>query len=82
MTETQEIVFKMISSQLGVHVEEISLESRFIGELGADSMAAVELIMAFEERFGIEIYDEDAEIMNVVGDIVNYIASKVMQKAA
>jgi acyl carrier protein len=59
--------------QLGVSAEEVTLEASFIDDLGADSLDLVELIMAMEEEFGLEISDEDAEKIQTVQDVVNYI---------
>jgi acyl carrier protein len=68
-----ERVKKIIIEQLGVEEEEISLESSYIDDLGADSLDIVELVMAFEEEFGVEIPDSDAEKVTTVGDTVEYI---------
>ncbi len=63
----------VIAEQLGLDVEEIKMESSFVDDLGADSLDIVELIMALEEEFDMEIPDEDAEKIAAVGDIVDYI---------
>ena len=63
----------MIVEQLGVEENEITLDSSFIDDLGADSLDIVELIMALEEEFDIEIPDEDAEKILTVGDALDYI---------
>ncbi|WP_368487675.1 acyl carrier protein [Clostridium sp. BJN0013] len=68
-----EKIQKIISEQLGIDSEEISLESSFIDDLGADSLDIVELIMAVETEFDLEIPDEEAEKVKVVGDVVDYI---------
>lgn len=68
---------KVISEQLGVQSEEIELKTSLIADLGADSLDIVELSMALEERFEIEIPDEDAEKMVTVGDVVNYVENKM-----
>ena len=74
MAETlEERVKKIICEQLGVEEDEVSPEAKFIEDLGADSLDTVELVMAFEEEFGIEIPDEDAEKIATVGDAVSYI---------
>ncbi len=76
MASTEEImgkVKKIISEQLGVDEGEITNESHFIDDLGADSLDTVELVMALEEEFGIEIPDEDAEKIQTVGDVQKYI---------
>jgi len=66
----------IIAEQLGVKVEEVTDAASFIEDLGADSLDTVELVMALEEEFGIEIPDEDAEKMSSVGDAIKYIESK------
>ncbi|MBN8220798.1 MAG: acyl carrier protein [Turneriella sp.] len=66
-------VKKIIAEQLGVDEGEINNESHFIDDLGADSLDTVELVMALEEEFGIEIPDEDAEKIQTVGDVQKYI---------
>lgn len=70
-------VKKIIVAQLNVEESEILLTSSFLTDLGADSLDIVELIMAFEDEFGIEIPDEDAEKIAVVGDAVDYISKLV-----
>jgi acyl carrier protein len=72
----EEKVKSIIAEQLGVKQEEIKPESSFIDDLGADSLDTVELVMALEEEFGIEIPDEDAEKMTSVGEAIKYIESK------
>ena len=66
----------IIAEQLGVKLEEVTDSASFIEDLGADSLDTVELVMALEEEFGIEIPDEDAEKMANVGDAIKYIGSK------
>ncbi len=61
---------------LGVNEDDVKLESKFVEDLGADSLDLVELIMAFEDKFGIEISDEEAEKMVTVKDVLDYISSK------
>ncbi|MCX7633755.1 MAG: acyl carrier protein [Turneriella sp.] len=76
MASTEEImakVKKIIAEQLGVDESEITNESHFIDDLGADSLDTVELVMALEEEFGVEIPDEDAEKIQTVGDVQKYI---------
>mgnify|MGYP006341942223 FL=1 len=70
---TFEKVRDIVVDQLGVEPDEVSIESTFIDDLGADSLDIVELIMAFEEEFGIEIPDEAAEKIKTVQDVVSYI---------
>jgi acyl carrier protein len=68
-----EKVKKMIVEQLGVNESEVVPEAKFIDDLGADSLDIVELVMALEDEYGIEIPDEDAEKIETVGDAVRYI---------
>jgi acyl carrier protein len=70
-------VFEIIVEQLGVSEEEVTMEASFIDDLGADSLDLVELIMAMEEEFSLEISDEDAEKIQTVQDVVNYISEHV-----
>ena len=67
----------IIIEQLGVDAEKVKPEASFIEDLGADSLDTVELVMAFEEEFGAEIPDEDAETIATVGDAVKYIQEKL-----
>ncbi len=69
-------VKKIIVDQLGVTEEEVKSESTFIDDLGADSLDMVEMVMALEEEFNIEIPDEDAEKIKTVKDAVDYISKK------
>jgi len=64
---------------LGVEPEQVKPEAAFIDDLGADSLDTVELVMAFEEEFDIEIPDEDAEKIKSVGDAINYIKGKATE---
>jgi len=66
----------IIAEQLGVKPEEVTEGAKFIDDLGADSLDTVELVMALEEEFGIEIPDEDAEKMTTVGEAIKYIDGK------
>jgi acyl carrier protein len=68
-----EKVRDIISDQLGIDADEISMESSFMDDLGADSLDIVELIMALESEFDLEIPDEDAEKISSVGNVVDYI---------
>ena len=74
--DTMEKVKKIIVDQLGVEEEKVKEDSSFIDDLGADSLDIVELIMAFEEEFDIEIADEEAEKIKVVGDVIRYLEEK------
>ena len=71
-----EKVSKIIVEQLGVDPKEVTMDASFIDNLGADSLDIVELVMAFEEEFNIEIPDDEAESISTVGDAVNYISLK------
>ncbi|HEX3203302.1 MAG TPA: acyl carrier protein [Nitrospiraceae bacterium] len=70
-------VKKIIAEQLGVDEDEVVPEASFVDDLGADSLDTVELVMAFEEEFDIEIPDEDAEKILTVGKAMEYIKEKV-----
>jgi len=72
----QEKVKGIIVEQLGVDPEKVKLEAKFIEDLGADSLDIVELVMAMEEEFDIEIPDEDAEKLKTVNDVQSYLVSK------
>ena len=72
-------VKEIIVDQLGVEAEQVKPEASFIDDLGADSLDTVELVMAFEEEFDLEIPDEDAEKIKSVGDAINYIKSKASE---
>ncbi|MDE0594211.1 MAG: acyl carrier protein [Akkermansiaceae bacterium] len=74
MSENSEAKIKdIIVEQLGVNADQVTPEAKMIEDLGADSLDAVELVMAIEEEFGIEIPDEAAEKLSAVGDIITYI---------
>jgi len=75
-----EKVKSIIVEQLGVEADEVTLEASFTDDLGADSLDIVELVMAFEEEFGIEIPDEDAEKITRVKEAVEYIESHSKKK--
>lgn len=72
----QDKITEIIVEQLGVKPEEVVPEASFVDDLGADSLDTVELVMALEEEFGIEIPDEDAEKIQTVGDAIRYIEEK------
>jgi len=76
----EERVKKIIVEQLGVNADEVSAESAFVEDLGADSLDTVELVMAFEEEFDLEIPDEDAEKIATVGDAIKYIDEHAAKK--
>ncbi|MBU4477479.1 MAG: acyl carrier protein [Candidatus Omnitrophica bacterium] len=73
-------VKSIIVDQLGVKTEEVTSTASFVDDLGADSLDTVELVMALEEEFGIEIPDEDAEKMTTVGEAIKYIDGKTSSK--
>ena len=73
MAALLEKVKGIIVEQLGVDESEVTPEAHFIDDLGADSLDTVELVMALEEEFGVEISDEDAEKIQTVGDVIKYI---------
>lgn len=76
----QDKITEIIVEQLGVKPEEVVPEASFVDDLGADSLDTVELVMALEEEFGIEIPDEDAEKIQTVGDAIKYITEKAGAK--
>jgi len=80
MSAAIEKVKKMIVDQLGVSESEVIPEAKFIDDLGADSLDIVELIMALEDEYSIEIPDEDAEKMETVGDAIKYIEDRLANK--
>ena len=73
MNNVEERVMKIIVEQLGVKEEEVTSEASFVDDLGADSLDTVELVMALEEEFKIEIPDEDAEKITTVQQAIDYI---------
>ncbi|HIH2762685.1 MAG TPA: acyl carrier protein [Candidatus Azoamicus sp. MARI] len=80
MSETFDRIKNLISEHLDVDEGKIVLEASFADDLGADSLDIVELIMAFEENFEIEIPDEDAQEILTVKDVVDYVDDKVSKK--
>jgi acyl carrier protein len=72
----EEKVKDIIVEQLGVNPEQVTTTASFIEDLGADSLDTVELVMAFEEEFGVEVPDEDAEKLQSVGDVIKYIEER------
>jgi len=71
--QIEEKVKNIIVDQLGVAEDQVKADAKFVEDLGADSLDTVELVMAFEEEFGIEVPDEDAEKLTSVGDVTTYI---------
>ena len=72
----REEVIDVVVEQLGVDAQDVTLEKSFVEDLNADSLDLTELIMTFEEKFGFEISEEEAEKLKTVGDVVHYIESK------
>ena len=73
MSDTADRVQKIVVEHLGVEAEKVTQEASFIDDLGADSLDIVELVMAFEEEFGVEIPDDAAENITTVGDATKYV---------
>ncbi len=73
MADIEAKVKEIIINELGVDAEKVTPEASFVEDLGADSLDTVELVMAFEEEFGMEIPDEEAEKLRTVGDAISYI---------
>jgi acyl carrier protein len=76
MADVEGKVKKIISEQLGVPESDVKPEASFVNDLGADSLDTVELVMALEEEFGVEIPDEDAEKIATVQNAIDYIKAK------
>lgn len=76
MSDVAERVKKIVVEHLGVEAAQVKEDAKFIDDLGADSLDTVELVMAFEEEFSVEVPDEDAEKLQTVGDVVKYIEEK------
>ena len=79
MASIEERVHQIIETELGVNPEQITPTASFIDDLGADSLDTVELVMAFEEEFGMEISDEDAEKLTNVQAVVEYLKATVSE---
>jgi len=80
MSAIEKRVKEIIVEQLGVNENEVTPEAKFVDDLGADSLDLVELVMALEEEYNMEISDEDAEKILTVGDAIEYIQSHVAQE--
>lgn len=76
MADAAAKVREIIINELGVEAEKVTDEAAFVEDLGADSLDTVELVMAFEEEFGIDIPDEDAEQLRTVGDAISYMQKR------
>ena len=81
MTDSGQKVRTIIAEQLGVKIEEVTDTASFVDDLGADSLDTVELVMALEEEFGIEIPDEEAEKMTSVGEAIRYVEAKATKSS-
>ena len=81
MSDVGQKVRSIIAEQLGVKVEEVTDPASFVDDLGADSLDTVELVMALEEEFGIEIPDEEAEKMTNVGEAIRYVEQKAAKSS-
>ena len=76
MSEVKSKIKKIVADHLGIEEEKVTEEASFIDDLGADSLDTVELVMAFEEKFGIEIPDDAAETIQTVQNAIDYIQNK------
>ena len=81
-SQTEQKVRDIIVEQLGVDPEQVTHEASFVDDLGADSLDTVELVMAFEEEFDLEIPDEDAEKITTVGEAIEYIERNLEKEEA
>ncbi|MCC6048213.1 MAG: acyl carrier protein [Thermodesulfobacterium sp.] len=77
----EEKVIEIISQKLNLSKDQVKPEASFVDDLGADSLDLVELVMAMEEAFGMEVPDEDAEKLRTVKDVIEYVKAKVGDKA-
>lgn len=75
--EILEKVVEIVTEKLGVDAEEVTLDSDLTEDLGADSLDLVDLVMAFEDEFGVKVEDEDVENIVTIGDIVDYISKEL-----
>lgn len=80
MSSISEKVKAVIAEQLGVKSDEVTDGAKFVDDLGADSLDTVELVMALEEEYGVEIPDEDAEKLTTVGEAIKYVEEKLASK--
>jgi len=80
-TQIENKVKEIVVEQLGVKIEEVTRDASFVDDLGADSLDTVELVMALEEEFEMEIPDDDAERIVTINDAVNYIMSRAEQES-
>ena len=77
LDDVKDKVIEIVCEQLNTKKEDVKMETSFINDLGADSLDTVELVMAFEKEFDIDIPDEDAEKLRTVGDAMNYLHEKI-----
>jgi len=75
----EERIKNLVITQLGVDADKVTNDSSFIDDLGADSLDTVELVMAFEEEFDMEIPDEDAQKMRTISDVIGYLKDKITE---
>ncbi len=80
MAAVEQKVKQIIVEQLGVDESQVDNNASFVDDLGADSLDIVELVMAFEEEFGVEVPDEEAEKLQTVQDVIDYIKDKAKQQ--
>lgn len=79
MSDAESKVREIIINELGVEPEKVTDDASFVEDLGADSLDTVELVMAFEEEFGFDIPDEDAETLRTVGDAIRYMNKRAAE---
>ena len=77
MSNTNERILKIIAEQLGIEESQVTPEKKIVEDLGADSLDTVELVMAFEDEFGIEIFDEDAEKCSTVQEVIDMLTPRL-----
>ena len=80
MPSVEERVIEIVCENLGVNKEQVTRSTSFTEDIGADSLDIVELVMAFEEEFSVEVPDEDAEKLQTVGDVIKYIEERAKQQ--
>ena len=78
MNDLENKIKKIVSRQLGIPIEQISVDSKFIDDLGGDSLDTIEMLLTLEDEFGIEVEEEVAEELHTVGSVVDLLKSKVL----